>query len=276
MTSNFTNKVLNAEIPPPDSAWDNIAAQLNKLDGSNFVHKVAEASIEPPATVWENVATVLGSHQSKTIPLNTRWVKWMAAAAIVGVIAVVAINYMNSERRNNLVSAGKVEPKNDAKDSISPIPHGNEGSSPATSSSLSSGTQLADNGTQIKKASAANGNKSQIPVRHATIESAGLETQDMLRSDGEPRVSNNVPSTPGTFIPAPDYYLVTAPNGEKVKISSKFSDAVTVLYGGDNVDYFWKSRFDSWKSKLMTNPSFIPSAGNFLDIAELKDMLKEQ
>jgi hypothetical protein len=70
--------------------------------------------------------------------------------------------------------------------------------------------------------------------------------------------------------------VVTAPNGEHVRISSKFSDAVTSLIGGDNVDYFWKSRFDSWKSKLMTNPSFIPSAGNFLDIAELKDLLKEQ
>ena len=277
MTPNFTHKLLNAEIQPPDSAWEHIAAELDKLDGSGFVHKVAEASIEPPPMVWQNVASALNSPRAKTIPLNSPWVKWAAAAAIIGVIVVVAINYLNSGDRNSLVSAGKGEPKNETNVSPSTSNNSNE-SSPGTSASVNPDTRLADNIRPLTKRiePRTTRNQTQVPVRHATIESAGIEKQELLGSDGEPRLNNNIPSNSATFIPAPDYFVVTAPNGEKVRISSKFSDAVASLYGGDNIDYYWKWRFDSWKSKLITNPSFIPSAGNFLDIAELKDMLKEQ
>ena len=94
--------------------------------------------------------------------------------------------------------------------------------------------------------------------------------------ESQPNVSDNVSASSAKYIPPPDYYVVTAPNGEKTKISTKFSNAVASLMGGDNVDYLWKSRFDNWKTKLISSPSFIPAAGNFLDIAELKDLIKEQ
>ena len=277
MTPNFTHKILNAEVLPPDSAWEHIAAELDKLEGSGFVHKVAEASIEPPPTVWQNVASALGSPRAKAIPLSRAWVKWAAAAAIIGVIAIVAINYVNSNNQSGTVSAGTVEPKNET--NISPSTSNNSSpSSPGTSGTLNPDSRLADNIRPLARRTETRTTnvQSQSKVRHATIESAGIEKQEFLGSESEPRLSNNIPSTSATFIPAPEYFVVTAPNGEKVRISSKFSDAVTSLYGGDNIDYYWKWRFDSWKSKLMTNPSFIPSAGNFLDIAELKDMLKEQ
>ena len=275
MTPNFTHKILDAEIPPPDSAWEHIAAELDKLGGSGFVHKVAEASIEPPPMVWQNVASALNSPRGKTIPLSRPWMKWAAAAAILGIIAVLTI----TNSKNNLVSSGKVDPRNERNVSPSTSINANESSLAGVSPSLIPGTRLADNERQLplKRSLFTNNNLPESPqVRHATIESAGIEKQDLLGSESESRLSNNIPSTPATFIPAPDYFVVTAPNGEKVRISSKFSDAVASLYGGDNIDYYWKWRFDSWKSKLMTNPSFIPSAGNFLDIAELKDMLKEQ
>jgi len=277
MTPNFTHKILHAEIQPPDSAWEHIAAELDKLDGSGFVHKVAEASIEPPPLVWQNVASALNASQTKTIPLNRPWMKWAAVAAIVGAIAIVAINFLNSTNRDSLVSEGKGESKNETNVTPSTSDNSNE-SSPGTSASLNPDTRLADNVRPLTKRSEGQTTRgqSQFPVRHAAIESAGIEKQELLGSENEPRLSNNIPPTSATFIPAPDYFVVTAPNGEKVRISSKFSDAVASLYGGDNIDYYWKWQFDSWKSKLITNPSFIPSAGNFLDIAELKDMLKEQ
>ena len=278
MTPDFTHKIFNAEVPPPDTAWENIAAELDKM-GSGFVHKVAEASIEPPATVWQNVAIAINApRQKKIIPLNKTWVKWAAAAAIIGVIAIGTINYFNSNNRNSLVSNGKGDPKNEANISPSTSNNANETTSPGNAVALNPGAPLADNGGSLppKKGPSTNRNNPSLKVRHALIESVGIEKQDLVGTESDPRISNNISSTPGTFIPPPDYFTVTAPNGEKVRISSKFSDAVASLYGGDNVDYFWKLRFDSWKSKLMTNPSFIPSAGNFLDIAELKDMLKEQ
>ena len=278
MTPNFTHKILSAEIPPPDSAWDKIAAELEKLEGSGFIHKVSEASIDPPSSVWQRVANALeGSSPAKRISINRPWIKWAAAAIAAGLVIFTWINYLNQEKPN-LVSGKGNELKNSTNSSTVPPSNGNDASSGGASTTLSPNTQLSDNigPNTSKKLLSSNRGQTNLRLRHASIESAGIENQNKLAPESEPRVSNNVSSTSTNLIPAPDYYFVTAPNGEKVRISSKFSGAVTSLFGGDNVDYLWKSRFDSWKSKLMTNPSFIPSAGNFLDIAELKDMLKEQ
>jgi hypothetical protein len=279
MTPNFAHKLLNAEIPPPDSAWHKIASELDKLEGTGFVHKVTEASINPPEEVWKKVAAALDPPRTaKTFTLSRTWVKWTAAALVFGIIAVTAFNFLASDKNRNSVTAGTSETKNDT--ALTPRRNNNnsDASSTGAASSITSSVGLADNGRQLpsRKGSLAARDQSQNPPRHAVIESAGIEKQDFLNTEAEPRISSNVSSTPANIIPAPEYFVVMAPNGEKVRISSKFSDAVTSLYGGDNVDYFWKTRFDSWKSKLMTNPSFIPSAGNFLDIVELKDMLKEQ
>ena len=279
MSTNFAHKILNADIPPPASAWEKIAAELDKQAATGFVHKVADASIEPPASAWQKIASAIDALpvQGKRISINRGWVKWTAAAVLIGLVAIAAINFFNTGIETNQVNASKVEPeKNTTVPSTQPDT--NSTADEITATTLNPNTQLADNvqPSNPRRARSTSGTQPQLRVRHASIESAGMERENLLVAEAEPLVNNNVSTTPANIIHAPDYFVVTAPNGEKVRISSKFSEAVTSLYGGDNVDYLWKLRFDSWKSKLMTNPSFIPSAGNFLDIAELKDMLKEQ
>ena len=279
MTPNFAHKLLNAEIAPPESVWEKIATGLDKSEGSGFVTKVAEASVEPPASVWQRVADAISTPQlARRTPIGRNWVKWAAAAVVVGLIVVIGFNLFKPDIPQSVTSADQAQPKNETNVTPSAGNNTNDASSGGATSPLDPNKTLADNNGSLipRRGSSRDRTPTKNPVRHASIESVEIEKQDVLSSEGEPRVSNNVSSTPANIIPAPEYFVVTAPNGEKVRISSKFSDAVASLYGGDNVDYYWKWRFDSWKSKLMTNPSFIPSAGNFLDIVELKDMLKEQ
>jgi len=273
MSNNLSHKMINVEIPPPASAWEKIAAELEKLNHPQFIDKVASASIEPPASAWENVARSLDKAAGyKVVRLNTSWVKWTAAAVVIGIIAFSSIFILRPNQEENSVNASLPKKENQpiaSADAMKGIPSNGEDIHPSI--------VLVENSRGIRTAqnfSPPEGAKES--VRHALIETAGAEKPISKNAEGEPKISDNVSSTSSHFIPAPEYYFVAAPNGDRVKISSKFSDAVTSLYGGDNVDYLWKSRFDSWKSKLMNNPSFIPAAGNFLDIVELKELLKEQ
>ena len=274
MSNNLSHKMINVEIPPPASAWEKIAAELERLKHPQFVDKIASASIEPPASAWENVASSLDNAAGrKVVGLNTRWMKWAAAAVVIGLIAFSATFILRPNQEEESVSASLPKKENEAIASANAMKR-----IPSSGDDIHPSIVLVDNLRGVRTAqnfSTGNGSKESL-VRHASIETAGVEKPISKNTEGEHKISDNISSTSSHFIPAPEYYVVTAPNGDRVKISSKFSDAVTSLYGGDNVDYLWKSRFDSWKSKLMNNPSFIPAAGNFLDIVELKELLKEQ
>jgi hypothetical protein len=281
MPTSFTHKILQAEILPPESAWDKIAAELDKLEHPLFVNKVAGASIEPPASVWDKVADAINdTPASRKIPLSTRWLKWTAAAIVAGLIIFSATFLFNSGNTPPALSDNETVSKKE--NSASPSTNSTSDNNSATTDTLSAHPSIgvkslsSEGQSSSKKSIAGTGRKPEPPVRHALIETSSAENGVSQPTETEDKVSSNVSTSTPNYIPAPDYFVVTAPNGERVKISSKFSEAVASLVGGDNVDYLWKNRFDSWKSKLMTSPSFIPSAGNFLDIAELKDLLKEQ
>jgi len=273
MAYSFIHRILHAEIPPPASCWDKIAGELDKNEPKNFIDKLSAASVEPPPSVWNRISESLGSTSSRrSVVVN--WMKWSAAAVIAGGLIITASFYLTSQKKD--ITASNSPNKESSNNSSTTEDKTNQ--SPDTTIAKDSSGAIAQN-IIITTNNGTNSPRSTsmlIPVRHATIE-APAQDNDLSQLRGSPpNISDNVSPDAAKYIPAPDYYVVTAPNGERVKISSKFSDAVVSLVGGDNVDYLWKSKFDNWKAKLISNPSFIPAAGNFLDIAELKDLLKEQ
>ena len=268
--SNFINRIYNVEIPPPATAWENIAVELNKLPDNNFIRKISQASVDPPAEMWNRVVSVLDDRKSsRLLFLRSSWVKGVAAALAAGLIVFL---YRSGQDTTGSVVKKEVPVTKDTRhqDPLAKQKMDTNAFEPASS--------LAQNDQQFnqkKKIGVVPGKRADH-LRYASIETA----ENVLPTDNNgasgSHVNNNVPSSAGNFIPAPDYFVVTAPNGQQVKISSKFSDAVNSLFAGDNSDNSWKTRFDTWKSKLISSPSFIPTAGNFLDIVELKDLLKEQ
>ncbi len=86
---------------------------------------------------------------------------------------------------------------------------------------------------------------------------------------------------------APNSYIsVTGPDGQSVKVSSKFSNLINLLNDKnpaavENIDIIisesakWRSTFANWREK-MTNNSIAPSISNFMDIIELSKMLESK
>jgi hypothetical protein len=82
-----------------------------------------------------------------------------------------------------------------------------------------------------------------------------------------------------------EYFTIQGPNGEPIQVSSKFKDVIYML-NLDTVDEdlsdklfsdskSWREKFKAWKEK-MSQSSYTPDSGNFLDIAELIQLLREE
>jgi hypothetical protein len=277
MAYNFIHRILNAKIPPPESAWEKIAAEMDKSKAITFPEKISAASIEPPSSLWDTISLALDKSGSskKSVPVASL-LKWTAAAVIAGLVILSATYFFSSQNDKQHIATTKMNSpvKSDSGVNKENQQQGSANSTINNSVSIASENVTEANNSKGKRAGKSR--KSFLPVRYATIENTGTDnTIDQLKGS-QANIRDNVSPEEAKYIPAPDYFVISAPNGERVRLSSKFSDAVASLMGGDNVDYNWKSKFDNWKTKLISNPSFIPAAGNFLDIAELKDLLKEQ
>jgi hypothetical protein len=69
------------------------------------------------------------------------------------------------------------------------------------------------------------------------------------------------------------YIIVTTPSGQKVKISSKFSNYVGSLYQDSAANSDWYKKFEEWRGK-MQNQTVTPTTSNFMDIIEMSDFLE--
>ena len=87
------------------------------------------------------------------------------------------------------------------------------------------------------------------------------------------------------FAPDNNYIVVTGPNGEQTRISSKFLPLLSSMNGNiESMDYFqfflnenniWKLRFNEWRDRMLRQATIIPTATNLLDIIQLKEFLQE-
>jgi hypothetical protein len=82
-----------------------------------------------------------------------------------------------------------------------------------------------------------------------------------------------------------NYLMVAGPNGQMTRISSKFANVILFLNTDDGEvkeylekileeSFVWKQRFQQWRNKIKEK-AITPTPGNFLDILELKELIKE-
>lgn len=82
--------------------------------------------------------------------------------------------------------------------------------------------------------------------------------------------------------PGQPYIVVTSPNGDQTKISRKFLHYLSYLNGDypytemNSEGRQWRSRFEEWRNELLKEASFIPTANNFFDIFQLKELIEDR
>ena len=276
MSENFTNRILMAEIQPPDFIWGRIAGELDAAKQKGFVQKLADAEVIPPVNAWENIQSRLSQSETRVVPMRTKWVKYAVAAVTIGVLAVGAFFLFNTNKQSaGVVSTEQPDTNSVASKNDQPVtaPEGVINNS----SDLASADAGKSDNPPVRVPARSTSSKSSN-VRYASVEP--VQTSNISEYISEPNqgLNENIPSGMKASIPAPEYYTIQAPNGQPVKIAARFSGAVNYLFNADDKsDYSsWKVKLDNWRNKLMSNPSYIPTASNFLDILELREMMKDQ
>jgi hypothetical protein len=310
MTADLRHTLTNLEVTPPTGAWNAIAARLDtEFDAAEIKlsEKIADLELAPPAAAWANIEAGLEEEAATETVTPAKIIRrpfraWAAAAAAIVVIALGGWYFLNNTTTiENAVTqvpeAKTAEPKT-APDAPAVIPQ----TAPVT--------VQADDRPLPKRAATliAGANKvkvSQASFRYEPTEEVDLPIPDDLRHAGLQNISSvnaayspNVEAPPirdanGDIILDKDlifasdnnYIVVTGPNGEQTRISSKFIHLLGSLNGNlETLDYFqfflnenniWKLRFNEWRDRVLRQANFIPTATNLLDLMELKEILKE-
>jgi hypothetical protein len=291
-----TTKMLAFEVAPPAAALSNIFATLDKEEAEStttFANRMYNYQQEAPAGTWKNIVTELDKSEAIIVPLtnNKKNLKaiYFRMAAAASVIAVIATTIWLSSKTdtptsNNPIASVTPEIKNPAKVIETPNVKEKTTSLPASDSQekklTPEETNLAQ--TTVKKTNP-------LPVTNAPAYVKGNDVNDLAPDPvaaNKEKLQNTTGQTPNDIAlmntPSNTYISITGPDGQSVRVSSKFSNLLSELTTSDtqeNIDVIisqsaqWRKIFTEWREK-MTNNTVAPSFTNFLDIISLSEILE--
>ena len=279
-------------MPPPTEVWEKIADQLDeefKAGDITLSQKLQDFEIVPPAFILDNVLAEVNVKQSsrqpaKVFALPRRRIAITAVA--IGLIVLATLYFLNPEFSSKT--------KNSTGDILPVIP-GASSPSPSTKNKNDNGRSIARSDTEASSLSPGADKKLVQSTSNNSRNTRGATYAMMNRIMPTNAISPISVTAPPIYdkngdiimdeslVSAPDenYIIVTSPNGEQTKISRKFLKMLCMMNGSIDYNYMnyenyqWKLRFEEWRSKLLQQASYIPTANNFLDIMDLKELLKE-
>jgi hypothetical protein len=298
MPGSLQNKLQQFEVAPPPAVWDKISRQLDEefvASDSHLSSKLEDAAITPPAGVWDKVSEQLNNEtpvEEKPRKVDPVFAKIAVAAATIGVLFLGGLYFLNSNQHEHKIV--KTVPKNTAPPATIARPQ--EPKLPDTGSSVIVATNQALTPKFKRKI-----NKP-LPKPRVVAENI-LPADQMVNPEQAPLydlhtvsalqpVSVTAPplrDKKGNIIldaslisnPNDEYITVTGPNGKQTKISSKFLSCLGYINAtltsneADSRAIQCKTQFEEWRKKILAQPDFIPTANNFFDIFEMKDLIQE-
>ena len=285
MSQNWQQRILNHEEIPPKGVWESIAG---KLDNDNWQSRLFEHEEMPPSGLWENIAGKL-DEAAPVISIqknsNKKIYRMIAAAASVIAIALLAVFFLNQKKviGNNNIAATETKKTGEA---VAPLVKAND---TVEQQNITAATSPAKEKiiTKTKKTTA---------VEETTIpEIAYVKNNETAPVAGPPvlnknqKLTNSLGETTNdiSLMSSPNNYIsITGPNGESVRVSSKFSSVINYLNDKapsaeeylDKVikeGTLWRGKFKTWRDKMINN-SLAPSPENFMNIIELSSVVKEK
>lgn len=285
----FKDRLYNEELAPPTNIWSKISHDLENGDYLAF-KDLSYTEVTPPADTWKNIEELLS--ETKVIPFrkkNNLLLKVLAAAGVVGMMFFV-INGLIVKDDIETVVSDKTKTNQEKTIKADPAEKQPEVKLPE------------ETVRQYTIASSQSTRKVTVPAEGVSFESdyksfnhtvssvsrdeksytdkldvnSGMNRK-IRNTSGEIREDINLLDLPNS------YFMMTGPNGQSMRISSKFRNTIQYLNAENKEELldvilresqYWKSLFKDWKDKV-GNSAFVPSMDNFMDIAELMKLIQE-
>ena len=289
----FKNHLRHAVIAPPENTWDNIVHDINN-DHFIFKEQLKHAAVLPPDTTWQNITEQLnapGAQKTRVVRMPAI-VRIAAAVAIIGVLFFTADYYINKADEPGTVA---VKP-NDGPSSQLPQPTTPSTGEAATvapgekkyiASSIIAGKthKSVRNSNDIPGSYSRQGYKLPAPASVAPAPASVTDRYDVHEGFGKyvRNLKGEIREDVALLDLPNSYFYTTGPNGQSIRVSSKFRNTIQYLNGSNTEELldvilresrYWKNRFRTWKEEV-NNASFVPAPYNFMDISELMRLLEQ-
>ena len=298
MPVSLQNKLQQFEVAPPPEVWDKISRRLDEefvTSDNQLAEKLENASIAAPAEAWEKISAELaGGANIEEQPAKVVFIyKRIAVAAIViGLLLLGSLYFLTSNKpENNLVNTvpqKTTPPSTGVKPEQPKLP--DTGNNALTANKEEPAQKVRKDVSRPiprPRILAENIPANEYPANPEQAPLYDLHTVSALQpvSVSAPPLRDKKGNIilDASLISNPDdkYITVTGPNGKQTKISSKFLSCLGYINATptsndmDTRAIQCKTQFEEWRRKILAQPAFIPTANNFFDIFELKDLIQE-
>jgi 23S rRNA pseudoU1915 N3-methylase RlmH len=326
MSSNWLHKIQHHQTTPPKEVWENIASQLDTMDGATpltfseklqtyelappdtvfnnifnkldeviqetppvYVKKIQEYTAVPPTTAWDNIKALLDKPAAKIINFeavkNNRKVLYVRMATAAAVTGIIVMTIFLSKQKPASVTEEMVAVKA-PKESATTANTGIDTMPPAVA-------EFNEKKNDVKEPIAYHPTNKVKKQQEQVLEPAYTTGNTVIALAENPAAANkeklqntsgDTPMDIGLMSTSNTYLSITGPDGQSVKVSSKFSNLLGYLNGNneetlENLDIIisesakWRTTFAAWRDK-MTNNALAPTPFNFMDIIELSKVLE--
>ena len=268
------HKMYNFEVKPPAECWDRIASDLDASDMANtYPSTLRELSVSPPVSAWQNISAAIDGQKKKTFPLP--FLKYAAAAAIIGLLAWGATRILNNGQKNNPAEVAVVPVEKN-------LPANND--LPATERT-DTAIETADQESAIAEAR----NDAALEQSKRTYASIDIPVRSKIRNVSRFFfIPDELPAgnTRGIDFTEPGiesadedltgrYIMLMTPDGNIIRMSRKLGDLICCV-SGEEQDDDCIEQMKKWREQL-ASPTHGHAAGSFMDILGLlKSMQNDQ
>lgn len=274
--ADYSSKLSGLAMPAPVSAWNKIAASLDEeVFVKDYSSRLSGMEVNPPLSAWEKIKHDLTSETTtkesgRVIP----WIRYAAAAVIVGFIAWGALQLFNTKSGDAVITKENISPAektNEVAKNNSPVlipdnSRANEDITAATDEARNDAALEASKKTYAKL----DMNIAKSKVKNAAdfyfIPEETYEPGVRGLGNWEPPVTTeNI---------AERYITLMTPDGNIIRISKKLSDIVGCVAGAEQ-DEECLDQLKIWRQKL-ANPKTVNTPGSFMEILGLVNSLQNK
>jgi hypothetical protein len=280
--SDLKNIMQNSSIAAPKGAWDFIATALDKQaeEEQTFVRKMFSAEIAPPSNLWSNIEKKIPAKNISTEKKSAKIFtlpafKYAAAACIVGLLGVGVYSVI---KNTSTVLPTPNAPQVVSNNKTTPNTPTVTTNTPQTIASNNVTTNTVETPTNTKATSPDNKATQTNTIVAPTNANTGLATvTNPLDGPVDPiKNSTGGVDTDINSNNVNQYITIVGPNGDAVKLSTKFSKQVGLFEGQaeEGIDVIiresslWRGKIAKWR-KAMLNANITPSFDNIFDFDAL-------
>jgi hypothetical protein len=273
------------ELPPP-GIWDEMKKILAD-EPYTIRQSLNEFAVTPPVSIWENVSSQI---EQQDVPVSVpflhkfRRTTLSYAAAIVGIGLFTALLVFLFNNKPNEVGVKDLAAGLNFQDS--PLLENKNADNNQDNKNDPSSNESEQNRLIAESQSGITGSKNDNP---APAEPAPVKVNPPLKkpvanSSHKNKNEGSAQKTATQKVSYSDgnYIILYENNGQSNRVSYKLADMVQSLHNNEpgsgttkESTLLWNKKITEWKEK-MGHSTFIPSASNFFDIAEMAEILNSE